>query len=455
MELRTELHSQMLKAIIIPLTILSILPIFLFHINFKEFVSKEQEDEQEKIENITERILADKLVNKDINTFRLNRIIPHITEFDLDIILYDINDRIVYSYKTTEDITRNIKNYKIKTEDIYNGSEKIGRIEYVYPVDTGFTYRSQVFISTILRSFILAAILAYISSLITSNQLANQLTDDIVIINRSTREILRGNYKTKSLKSDILELNTLSDNINQLAKSLSRESDKRKEYAQNISHELRTPITNLRVNLELLEEGLVDADKEYVAMLMEEIDRITALINELNQTFNELEDNKIEKSEFNLNELISTMEKSFMPRFQNKGVGLSYKEDENLNIFTDKKKLITIITNLLSNALKASEKDDSVTIKTRHINNKLLISVIDTGIGINDIDKEKIYERFFRVDDCRNTKENGYGLGLSIVKNYSEMLGADISINSKPNVGTTFILSFDDDIIIKNKEDLD
>ncbi|MDY6065700.1 MAG: HAMP domain-containing sensor histidine kinase [Finegoldia sp.] len=448
MELRSELHSQLLKAIIIPLTILSILPVFLFHINFKEFVNKEQKTDREKMETVTGRILAYKLLNDPDNKVRLNDIIPYINQFDLDIVLYNAKDEVVYAYQTGKDVARTSENYTIKTKNVYNNYNKIGHIEYIYPKTTGFSYRSQTFVAAVLRSFILSLILAYLSSLITSNLLANQLTDDIMAINKSAKEIIKGNYETKDLNSDILEMKALSNNINQIAKNLAVESDKRKEYAQNISHELRTPITNLRVNLELLEAGIVDPDEEYVGMLMEEIDRLTSLIAELNQTFNEFEDNRVEKSTFSLSELVEGIEKSFKPRFDNEDVSLDYKADEDLKIYTDREKLTTIITNLLSNALKACSAGDSVTIETSHVNDRVMISVSDTGIGIKEEDKVNIYERFFRVDDCRNTKENGYGLGLSIVKNYSDMLGATISINSKLNFGSKFTLFFDDDIIV-------
>ena len=112
-------------------------------------------------------------------------------------------------------------------------------------------------------------------------------------------------------------------------------------------------------------------------------------------------------------------------------------------------KLANIIINLLSNALKACKKGDSVLLRARHINKKIVISVKDTGIGISEENKPKIFERFFRVDDCRNTKTNGYGLGLSIVKNYTDIIGANISVNSKLNLGTVMLVSFDDSIITK------
>ena len=87
-------------------------------------------------------------------------------------------------------------------------------------------------------------------------------------------------------------------------------------------------------------------------------------------------------------------------------------------------------------------------LRARHINQKIVISVKDTGIGISEENKPKIFERFFRVDDCRNTKTNGYGLGLSIVKNYADIIGAEISVNPKLNLGTVMMVTFDENIIV-------
>ena len=83
------------------------------------------------------------------------------------------------------------------------------------------------------------------------------------------------------------------------------------------------------------------------------------------------------------------------------------------------------------------------------LTNTKILDSHKNNIGISEENKPKIFERFYRVDDCRNTKENGYGLGLSIVKNYADIIGADISVNSKLNLGTVMMISFNDDIIVK------
>ena len=111
-------------------------------------------------------------------------------------------------------------------------------------------------------------------------------------------------------------------------------------------------------------------------------------------------------------------------------------------IYSDKDKISQIIQNLLSNAIKAIKEDGLIRISLNEDKNNIYISVKDNGVGISDDKKEIIFERFYRIDDARNTKINGHGLGLSISKNFVESLGGKIKLKSKLGKGSTFSVIF-------------
>ena len=110
---------------------------------------------------------------------------------------------------------------------------------------------------------------------------------------------------------------------------------------------------------------------------------------------------------------------------------------------TDRTKLSQIIQNLLTNAIKAIDRNGHIDIVLRENNKNISIKIKDNGIGIDEDKLNMIFERFYRIDDSRNTKTNGIGLGLSISKNYIEALNGKIDVESEKGVGTCFTITFD------------
>ena len=111
-------------------------------------------------------------------------------------------------------------------------------------------------------------------------------------------------------------------------------------------------------------------------------------------------------------------------------------------INSDKDKISQVVQNLISNAIKAIKDDGLIRVSLHEDKNNIYIDVKDNGVGITDEKKEIIFERFYRIDDARNTKINGHGLGLSISKNFVESLGGRIKLKSKPGKGSTFSVIF-------------
>jgi signal transduction histidine kinase len=187
-------------------------------------------------------------------------------------------------------------------------------------------------------------------------------------------------------------------------------------------------------------DGLWEPTTERLISCQEEIKRLKRLVGDLEHlTKYESENLKLDKTKFNLNEVIKNIILNFEKEFLSKGVRLTFHGNDNY-IYADKDKISQVIVNLLSNALKYTHGGSEVNISIYEDKDHTMISVKDTGIGIAEKDLPYIFERFYRTDDSRNRKTGGAGIGLTIVKAIVEAHGGSISVESKLSEGTEFIV---------------
>ncbi len=225
------------------------------------------------------------------------------------------------------------------------------------------------------------------------------------------------------------------------------ESDRLKSsFVANLSHEIRTPINVITGFLEVLNQDDIKKEEQvvYVDLLRKNTDRILATLNDI------IEISKIEagqavltETQINLNEIMDFLYNIFKKESDVKGLELEcVKSLENREalITIDRPKLVTILTNLLKNSLKFTEKGE-ISFGYRLDNDKLIFYVKDSGIGIPENRKEMIFNRFVQAEQTMNRPYEGAGLGLSIVKAYVEMLGGRIMVNSTEGSGSEFYFS--------------
>lgn len=293
-----------------------------------------------------------------------------------------------------------------------------------------------------------AVIYAIISSLtigcVIAVILSMNISEPIIRINDFTVKIKEGIYgKIENPESDIKEIKNLEENINFLSSSLKKQEDIRKQYAQDISHELRTPLTNLKLSIEALGDGMLPLNDDTINSLNFEINRLQALIDGLKKSFDEsVSMDKLNLNNVNISKLLEEILKGFSGNFINRNISIGKNIKENVYLVTDRTKLSQIIQNLLTNAIKAIDKDGHIDLNLIENNKNIIIDIKDNGVGIDDDKLEMIFDRFYRIDDSRNTKKNGLGLGLSISKNFIEALNGKIDVVSEKNVGTCFSLTF-------------
>ncbi len=360
---------------------------------------------------------------------------------NVNIKYYDADGNLIkYIHSLKADDPDHIKS---KSYNVFNADKKreTGKILVEYSVDYTTVNRLQ-------DDFRQAVIYAITSSLIIGFLLAiilsTNISKPIVEMNDFTVKIKEGIYESlDDEESDIRKISNLQNNINFLSKSLKRQEDIRMRYAQDISHELRTPLTNLKLYIEALDDGVMEFDETTVQSLNGEINRLQVLIDGLKDSFNEsVEMGKLNLQEVNISDMLNGIANGFMANFINRNISLSKEIEPDIFLVTDRNKLLQVIQNILTNAIKAIGRDGNIKIKLSEYKQKVFIEITDDGIGIDSDKLDMIFERFYRIDDSRNTKTNGVGLGLAISKNFVEALNGKIDVKSKINEGTSFILSF-------------
>jgi len=253
--------------------------------------------------------------------------------------------------------------------------------------------------------------------------------------------------QTQSLEAKNLEVEASKQDIEQKTKQLEISSRYKSEFLANMSHELRTPLNSLLILAKDLSEN---RNKNLEAIQVESAEIIYKSGCDLLVLINEVLDlSKIEAGKMSinietvpLNQFTSDLIRNFKHHAEQKGLKLNSKLNKELpeSIRTDPQRLNQILKNLLSNAIKFTEKGSVSISIDRNTESTIIISVTDTGIGIQEDKQMAVFEAFQQAEGGTSRKYGGTGLGLSISRELAKLLGAEIKVNSKLNEGSVFSL---------------
>lgn len=277
----------------------------------------------------------------------------------------------------------------------------------------------------------------------------------LTTINRINRNIARKKFEAyRNLHSGHKdEIDLLITQAIRASKTVEREIQRlnkienyRKEFIGDISHELKTPIFAIQGFVETLLDGALEdpeVNRVFLNKAMRNVNRLSYLTKDLME-ISKLETGELKSSiqTLNLRSTVLDVVENLQYKAQKENVEIRVGEiDSSLHVQADRNQLRQVFINLIENGMKYNRPGGFVEIKVepyKNDNQRLLISIRDTGIGIDPNDIPRVTERFFRVDKSRSREKGGTGLGLSIVKHIIEAHGEDLFINSAPNRGSTF-----------------
>lgn len=271
---------------------------------------------------------------------------------------------------------------------------------------------------------------------------SRRLTKPLTNVVNSIDSLTEGFMDDKVSIKGYYEIEKISDSFNKMINRMQKIENTRQEFVSNVSHELKTPITSIKVladSLLMQEETPVELYREFLIDITEEIERENKIINDLlslvklNKTSGDMNITSI-----NINDLLEQILKRLRPIAKIRNIEMIYESFRPVMAEVDEVKISLAISNLIENAIKYNAEDGWVRVSLNADHKYFFIKISDSGIGIPEDAQDMIFERFYRVDKARSRESGGTGLGLAITKSVIQMHRGAIKVYSKEGEGTTF-----------------
>ena len=262
----------------------------------------------------------------------------------------------------------------------------------------------------------------------------------------TSNQITKDNLQTRiPLPQNKDELYVLSENINNLLSRIENAIDREKQFTSDASHELRTPLAVIKGTMEVLIRKPRNQQEyeEKIQFCISEVDRLNHMVDQLLLLARfENQKQNVKQETIYLNALILDNLTRFSEKSENKKLKIKTEFTEDYYLISDNYLVSIIISNLISNAIKYSNPNGEIAIELGKTNDEVTFSITDYGVGIAKNDLDKIFNSFYRSDVSNHPEIKGTGLGLSIVKRLCDLLKLEITVESKLNQGTKFVLNF-------------
>lgn len=260
-----------------------------------------------------------------------------------------------------------------------------------------------------------ASIAILLGALLIAWLISRNLGRPIKELNEQVQSLSDGKYDTKLPTERGDELGSLANNFNKLADTLSRNRDQRRQWISDIAHELRTPLSVLRAEMECVEDGLQPLDMDTIRNLKSEVERMNLLIDDLHQL------SQADAGSLTLNcyshDLVKEINDALQAhkeQFQQKNISVSTELGNLPEVYCDPDRIRQVINNLIQNTLRYTDSPGQFNISAETINNTIRLVFEDSSPGVPEQDIDKIFDRLYRVDPSRNRAKGSAGLGLSI-----------------------------------------
>lgn len=303
------------------------------------------------------------------------------------------------------------------------------------------------FLRDIRNTLLIIAVVINIIIGILSQFMADIITSPLEKLRQVAQLIADGDFSAHLGIKGSSEVVKLIEAFNTMSARLSELEQKRRRFVSDASHELKTPLSTIKLLCESL-LGTSDPDpemvKEFLADINNEIDRLNRIIERLlTLTKTDNQRAKIEFDTVRIAKTLNSVVKNLLPFAQNAGVEISFKCDDDyldFEMLADRDKLFEAVYNICNNAIKYTKEGGYVLVSFEVEQNNIVISIEDSGIGIPKEDMAKIFDRFYRVDTARARDTGGTGLGLSIAQDAIVAHGGHIEVISEENVGSKFVI---------------
>lgn len=443
--------------------VLLIINIFVYQ-TFKKSILESHKNHILNQANIISDNISDILKDKDIT---LNSIDFHdelkttSRQFDGRILIISLEKEVIYdSFYDLDGIIINqieavnaLAGESISNEYVLN---KHGNTLYIgVPIIYNGEIHGSVLISTSLLDYyteinsvkyklILVSVIVLIIVILITIQTSKSISKPIKKLTEAMQNAAHGKLNEKVLIPGNDEISKLAKSYNFMNTKLSEIEKQRKEFVSNVSHELKTPLSSMKLLSEsLLIQPNVDVNiyKDFLKDIDSEIDRLNKIIESL-LSMVDIDEDKL-NLDFKLtyvNYLVEKVINSIQPIADKKGIKITLNQIDKIQIYIDQEKIYRALTNIIHNAVKYTEDGGNIEVSLSKKAQYATIEISDNGIGIKEENIPYIFERFYRIDEARSRKTGGSGLGLAISQQIVSLHQGAIEVESKVNEGTTFYI---------------
>jgi len=325
------------------------------------------------------------------------------------------------------------------TTKLAEGSRQFGTMVLAYPLAD-----SRRFIGHIWLALGVGIPLMLLLSIGGGWFLANRALSPVIIITDTARRISNADDLSQRIDLNLPddEIGRLALTFNAMLERLDRAFQRERQFTADASHELRTPLGLLKAQLSLARSRSRDAAtlRKMMADMEGDVDRMTRLIEQMLALARVEQGGLVPFEPVDINSLLMALVEQYQPQARENNISLTLNRSSqvNLHVWGNAEQLQQVFANLIENGLKYAPSDGMIDLSITRDWQNITITVSDNGAGINPNDVPHLFERFYRVDDARARKTGGFGLGLAIVQAIVHAHHGSITVESKPDVGTTF-----------------
>lgn len=321
---------------------------------------------------------------------------------------------------------------------VYSGATLLGALVY-----TSLSQEVYQNLSRMQRQMGVWLVLVAASVALISFFVSRFFTRPINELSQGIARMTQGDLSSRVAVHGKNEFAQLAEAFNMMCERLENLDQTRNQFVSNASHELKTPLSTMKILIETMlyqqEAFPPEMQKEFLGDVNREIDRLNAIVNDL-LTLTHFDSGNVEihPIKLRLDELLAGTVKRLEPLAEKRDIHIELKVNDSIETMADHMKLEQVFYNLADNAIKYTPPGGKVSIELTRAGRKAVIRVIDTGIGIPKADLRHVFDRFYRVDKARARETGGTGLGLSIVKQIVQLHEGTISVSSEENQGSVF-----------------
>lgn len=305
----------------------------------------------------------------------------------------------------------------------------------------------QYTIWSVIKTMILSATIAVLLAIVLIYFFSKKLTEPLREMNKAAEIISDGNFERRIEVKSTDEIGQLGESFNYMAESLDKKNQERRLFIASIAHDLRSPLTSIQGFIQAMRDGIIPEDKYnyYLGIIMEETERLSSLASNI-VDMGKTQENVLElnRTDFDINELVRDVLDVFEQRFLERKIACRLILAQKATMVNaDREEIHRVIHNLVDNSIKFTPEEGEIEIDltVSKNENKLYVSVSDSGIGIPENERRRIFEAFYKADSSRGLDKTGSGLGLCAVREILNAHGEIITCKESKLGGAEFRFS--------------